>query len=149
MVQAGILKDWTKASSVEQYLLYMISWSYSEPPWKIQGLVECKYGKVGRDLTCEAEEEGKKPVEMSLTKDPAEANTQDDVEVFRKALKFLFEKQFESSFFSVVCNIYALCGVEPFEGMKQIHLALTCQNVCVNKGIFNAPPPKHWRLTRR
>ena len=95
----------------------------------------------------EAEEDGK--VEMSLPKDPAETNTQDDVEVFRKALKFLFEKQFESNIFLVVCNIYALCGVEPFEGMKQIHLALTRQNVCVNQGIFNAPPPKHWRLTRR
>ena len=36
----------------------------------------CKAGKE------EAEDERKEPVEMSLTEDPAEANTQDDVEVF-------------------------------------------------------------------
>ncbi len=53
-------------------------------------------------------------------------------------LKFLLEKQFESTFFSAVRNIYALCGVEPFEGMKQTQLALTRQRVRVNKGIFNA-----------
>ena len=65
----------------------MTSLSHSAPPWKIHRHVQYKYRKVGRDLTCkagkeEAEDERKEPVEMSLTEDPGEANTQDDVEVF-------------------------------------------------------------------
>lgn len=93
MVQAGILKDWTKASSAEQYLLYMISWSYSAPPWKIQGRVECKYGKVGRDLTCEAgKEEGEEEeaVEMSVTEDPAGMTLPEFAEASNTDLFILF-----------------------------------------------------------
>ena len=71
----------------------MISWSYSAPPWKIQGRVECKYAKVGRDLTCEADkEEGEEEeaVEMSVTEDPAGMTLPEFAEASNTDLFILF-----------------------------------------------------------